>query len=170
MRSYPLAAGCWPGSDMIQIYDINNNRLCTIPIAFLQASDDLNWHFVSDCIRACVESEGILVSGDNAEGTAVDFESAVVPGKYFFQRQGELIRFRMQTKAKGFPQDDMVRPISLRRGPIGRKRGRAPLSGTDESETTRSSLRSVSSRYGNDQVSSSHNSRLSNSLFYPYDT
>lgn len=79
---------------MIQIYDVNNNRLCTIPIAFLQASKDLDWHFVSYCIRACVETEGILVSSANAEGTAVDFDSPVVPGKYFFHRQGELVYFR----------------------------------------------------------------------------
>lgn len=92
-KSYPLSASYWPESKMIEVYDVNNNRLCTIPIAFLEASGDLNWHFVSNCVRACVEDDGLLLLDDNAEGISVDLESPVVGGRYFYRRQGKILAF-----------------------------------------------------------------------------
>ena len=91
IKYYPLAAGLWPGTEVIEVYDVNNTRICTIPINFLQESGDRTWLFAFYCIRACVDHAGTLVHDDDVHNTAIDPTSAVVPGRYLFLRQGDFL-------------------------------------------------------------------------------
>lgn len=90
-KYYPLAAGLWPGTEVVEVYDVNNTRICTIPINFLQESGDRTWLFAFYCIRACVDHDGTLVHDDDVHNTAIDPASAVVPGRYLFLRQGDFL-------------------------------------------------------------------------------
>jgi len=85
-RRYPLSMRIWPGTEAVQIYDINNRRLCSIPLESLKASGQLNWSYVFHCIEACVESPGKLLR--EGEDTELDVGSPVIAGKYYFLKRG----------------------------------------------------------------------------------
>jgi hypothetical protein len=89
-KTYPLTAGNWAEGGLVQVYDVNYIRLCTIPVKFMQATGDLSWHFVLYCVRACVESQGKLVYSSDTEDVNIDVDegSSVVPGRYIYQRRG----------------------------------------------------------------------------------
>ncbi|PWN86694.1 hypothetical protein FA10DRAFT_282151 [Acaromyces ingoldii] len=104
-KAYPLSAQFWRHEGAIIVYDCDQNRLCTIPTGSLASSGDLNWDFVVYCIRACVEEDGFVCAF--GERDALDLNQDVTSGRYFFRRG-----------------DSPMQPCTLRRGPIGKQRGR----------------------------------------------
>jgi len=86
-KTYPLSAGDWTENGFMEICDCDNNRLCTIPLAFLQESDELNWPFVFHCIHACTESEGNLFQSNSTHASkSTEILHLPQARTYFFEK------------------------------------------------------------------------------------
>ena len=122
-KAYPLSAQFWRHEGAIIVYDCDQNRLCTIPTGSLASSGDLNWDFVLYCIRACVEEDGFVCAF--GERDALDLNQDVTSGRYFFRRGGERrVINRTPSADDNVTSDSPMQPCTLRRGPIGKQRGR----------------------------------------------
>ena len=82
---YTLAQEWWLEDGSVDIYDVKNNPIATVPIGFLEETADRNWRFIYEAISDCIENSGRLRNGD---GVAVSDEDPAIPGRYTFFRTG----------------------------------------------------------------------------------
>lgn len=93
---YTLAQEWWLQEGSVDVYDVKDNPIATIPIGFLEESGDGNWRFIYEAISDCIENSGWLRTSD---GLAVSDDSPTIAGRYTFIRSGTFRSYMMPALA-----------------------------------------------------------------------
>jgi hypothetical protein len=134
--TYPLAVSTWPKDGVASFWDrVSERRICSIPIAFLRVSGENNWTYVWICLRCCAnlsESQYVILLQDRPMSS----QHPILPGSYTLVRRTD-----DSSSTSAVPTS----AIQLRRGPIGKRRGR-PAQSSPGASTMSDSKRSTTNQ------------------------
>ena len=88
VQYYPTAADQWPDSPAIVVFDRSGQRLCTIPLHFLTASETDPLALLVRIVQMCVVQDGVLT---DAAGTRIVRSDQMTAGRLLWECASEYL-------------------------------------------------------------------------------
>jgi len=128
---YTVGRQYWRDGGTVLVQDAQGNMILEIPCAFLESSQCMNWQYILEAVKTCVDEDGGLFASDGravspASASAPDGVLPVQAGRYTYRRR-----------------DHPEQSCTYSRGPESKTRGRPPTDSASETTVSNSNRSSA---------------------------